>query len=437
MIVLAWWPFLEHLLHSLVGFVDTGLAGRLSVAATNAIAVSAYVGWLMGMLHMGVGIGTGALVARAVGGRHRGLANAALGQATVLALGWGAAVGAFVFLVAPPICRTFGLDGEALPMAVLYIRLITLAAPFSAMMFVGNAALRAAGDTRTPFLIMVAVNVVNTGLSILLVFGPAPWGGYGILGIAAGTMISWTIGGGIVLLVLLGGWGPLRLFVHRLRPHWHTIRRIVRVGIPNVGESLGMWVGNVLVAMIVGQFLVNKAALGAHIIAIRVESLSFLPGVALGTAAATLAGQYLGADDKLMARRAVARCWLYAAAGMTLMGVIFVIIPEPLARLLAPDEPALYKLAREPIQLAGLIQIFFATYIVLAHALRGAGDTRASLVITALTTFGVRLPAAWLLGVTLDMGLTGIWMALCGELVVRGVLFAIRFLRGRWVEVEV
>ncbi|MDX1683311.1 MAG: MATE family efflux transporter, partial [Phycisphaeraceae bacterium] len=86
---------------------------------------------------------------------------------------------------------------------------------------------------------------------------------------------------------------------------------------------------------------------------------------------------------------------------------------------------------------AGLIQIFFATYIVLAHALRGAGDTRASMAITAFTTFVVRLPAAYLLGVTLEMGLTGVWIGLCGELAIRGVLFAIRFLRGRWVDVKV
>jgi len=436
-VALASWPFLEHLLNSLVGFVDTALAGRLGVAETNALAVTGYVGWLVGMLHMAVGVGAGAVVARAIGGQHRTLASAALGQAMLLALGWGAAVGLGVFLAAPFIGRLFGLEGEALDLAVLFIRLTMPIAPVRAVLFVGAAAMRAAGDTRTPFLVMLGVNLINIAASVLLVFGPAPLGGHGVSGIAAGTALAWGSGGLVIGGLLLRGVGPLKLFPHRMRPHPHTMRRIVRVGAPNVAESSSMWLGNALIAMIVGHFLLEKAALGAHIIAVRVESLSFLPGMALATAAATLAGQYLGAGDGPGARRAIGLAWCYAAVGMTAMGAVFMAVPVFLARILAPEEAALYGLAAPLIRLAGGIQFFFATYIVLAHALRGAGDTRAAMAITLFGTFAVRLPAAYVLGVSLGWGLYGVWLALCGELVVRGSLFAARFLGGRWQAVEV
>ncbi|MEX0745552.1 MAG: MATE family efflux transporter [Phycisphaeraceae bacterium] len=434
--VLALWPFLEQVLNSAVGFVDTALAGRLSVPATNAVAVAGYIGWLMGMLHMAIGIGAAALIARAVGGRHKRVANAAVGQAMLLAISWGAVIGGAIFLAAGLIGQMFNLESEALGLCVMYIRIVAAATPFAAVLFVGGACLRASGDTRTPFLAMLLVNGVNVPLSILLVFGPDPLGGWGVAGIAIGTAAAWVLGAGLIGAALLRGNGVIRLHSHRLRPHRHTTMRIVRVGVPSLVESSGMWIGNALVAMIIGR-LAAEAALGAHIIAIRVESLAFLPAMAVGTAAATLTGQYLGLGDPRRARQAASLCWLLGGGLSLLTGVVFMTFPETLARMLAPNEPALYELAAPLIFIAGPVQLFFGTYLVLSQALRGAGDTTTALLLTYASTFLLRLPAVWLLAGPMDMGLVGVWLALCGELVIRGLLFAGRFMQGGWTQVKV
>jgi putative MATE family efflux protein len=434
--VLAIWPFFELLFNSLVGLVDTALAGRLGVAATNAIGASAYIGWLMGMLHMAVGVGAAALIARAVGAKHRRLANAALGQALLLATVWGVAIGLLAFAGAPYIARFFRLDDQALALCVTYLRVIAVAAPFSSILLVGAAALRAAGDTRSPFLAMLIVNLVNTASSVLFVFGPAPWGGHGVAGIAAGTTLAWTVGGILIIALLISGRGGIRLRLHRLRPHRHTTRRIIRVGVPSLIESSGMWIGNAIVGRIVGG-LAAPAALGAHIIAIRIESLSFLPAIAVGTAAATLAGQYLGLGDRERAKQAVRLSWMIGSGIMTAMGVVFVLFPEPLARLMAPDKPELYELAAPLIRICGPVQFFFGTYLVLASALRGAGDTVVTMAMTYLSTFLVRLPLAYVLAVPMGLGLWGVWLGLCIELVVRGCLYVARFTHGGWLAVRV
>lgn len=434
--VLAIWPFCEQLLGFLVGFVDTALAGHLSVAATNAIGVASFVAWLLGLVQAAVGTGATALVARAIGARHRRLANAALGQAMTLALFVGVAAGGGVMLAAPLIGSFTGLEGENLALCTLYLRIIALAAPFSAILFIGAACLRAAGDTRTPFWVLVAVNLVNTTLSVTFVAGPPPLGGHGVAGIAGGTFFAWLGGAVLTLWVLLRAGNPIRLYRHRLRPHWHTARRILAVGLPSAGETLfGLWLPNFLVLRIVG-LLGEPAAWGAHVVAVRTEALSFMPGFAMGIAAATLAGQYLGLGDPSRARRAVLLCWKISLLIMGSLGLFFIIAPWLLVRIVT-NEPALLAASPPLLRLAGLVQVFFATAIVLGQGMRGAGDTRTTMWMTTASCYLVRLPLAWLFGLTLGLGLTGVWIGLCAELACRGLLFAARFFHGGWLKVHV
>jgi putative MATE family efflux protein len=443
-LVLAVWPFFELLFNSLVGLVDTGLAGRLSAdirdPALDAIGLSAFIQWLLGLLAMSIGTGAGALIARAVGARRLAVANAGLGQALLLAVVWGFVAGGAIYGLAWPIVDLFRLPEPSQVLAVEYLRVVSLAAPLSSILFVGNGCLRAAGDTRTPFIAMVVVNIVNIAASVLLVFGPAPLGGHDVQGIAAGTAIGWTVGAVIVLGVLVSGAMPIRLRLRRLRPHGHTIRRIVRIALPSLIEAGGMWAGNVVVARFVGEIADRTdtvGVMGAHIIAVRIESLSFMPGVAIGMAAATLTGQYLGAGDPKRAKQAGRLCWVLGAGIMGLFGVAFVVIPGPLVWILAPEAETVANLAIPALMICGPVQVFFGTYMVLSKALRGAGDTFGPMVLTYLTTFGVRLPLAWVLGIGLGLGLTGIWLGLCAELVVRGIVYAWRYERDRWMTLRV
>ncbi len=440
--VLAVWPFLELLLNALVGLVDTRIAGHLTVTALDAIGVATYVGWLISMLHNAVGIGAGALIARAVGARRTSAANAALGQALIIGVVWGVITAVAMAVAAPWIAAIFRMPPATADLVVTYLRILSVGVGFGAVMTVGNAALRSAGDTRTPFFTMVFVNVANTLLSVLFTFGPQPFGGHGVAGIAAGTAVAWMLGALLVLGVLWRGRSPLRLRSRRLRPRRMLAGRIIKVGVPSLVENSGMWLGNAAIGGIVGTLMARNGVdgiMGAHVVAIRLEMLSFLPGVAVGIAAATLAGQHLGRGDVAGAERAVRMCWWLAGTVMGLSGVVLFFAPHFLAGLLAagPEMAEVRARAVPLLMICGPIQIFFATYLVLSQALRGAGDTRGPMAITYAGTFLIRLPGAWLLAVTFDLGLNGVWFALCGELVVRGLLYAWRFRGGVWKTLRV
>ncbi len=442
-LVLSAWPLLEQFMSFLVGTVDLAMAGRLrpeavAVVATDAMGLAAYLQWLIAMIYSSVGVGSGALIARAIGGRHRRVANAALGQALLIGVGLGLLTGLLIWTASPMIVTLSGLGTQAAELAVMYLRIISLTTPAAAVLLVGNAALRAAGDTRTPFAVMLVVNIVNIAASITLVFGPAPLGGHGVAGIAAGTAIAWAVGCVLVLFVLIRGYGGIRLRLIRLRPHGDTAWRIVRVGSPNLAESFfGMWLANFIVLRIVaGLDTSEPGTVGAHMIGIRVESLSFLAGFAFATAAATLAGQYLGLGDPHRARKAVAIAWGFAAAIMGIMGIFFLAIPEVFIHVIT-DSPRLVDLSTPLLRICGPVQIFFATSMVLAGAMRGAGDTAVTFKLTVFSIFFVRVSAVVVMGPVLGWGLTGVWLALCGELVVRAGIFAARFLHGGWTRVAV
>lgn len=436
--VIAIWPLLEQLLGFLVGFVDTAIAGRLSVAATEAIAVAAYTGWLLVLMFGAIGVGAAALVSRAIGGRHRRLANAALGQAVTCSLLLGLILAVIVYSVAEQISALMNLRGEGLALATVYLQILALAAPANGVLFVTNACLRASGDTKTPFRTLAVVNVCNIVLSCLFVFAPHPLGGHGVHGIAAGTAVAWCVGMILALRAVLRGKSPIRLRWARLRPDVVTSRRILRISFPQFLDSLIMWTGNFLIASIVGFIgrTEQPGALAAHVIVIRVEALSYLPGWALAVAAATLTGQYLGLGDMKRARQATLYCLLLAGMAMGTMGAIFFFAPHVLVRLVT-SEPRLLELTPQLLRICGPAQIFFAAAMVLDQALRGAGDTRIATLIVGVSTICVRLPAAYWAGVTLGGGVAGIWIAICCELALRASVVTAYYATGRWSRVKV
>ena len=170
---------------------------------------------------------------------------------------------------------------------------------------------------------------------------------------------------------------------------------------------------------------------GAHIIAVQWEAFSFLPGFAIGIAAGALAGQYLGAGNAAMARKAVWVCVGLGTVLMGLIGIVFIIWGRELTSLISQQDVHL-DVVPKLLVICGATQVFFAVSMVVRQALRGTGDTTWVFIITVVSSYGIRLPAAWFLGVYLDWGLPGIWIGLCGELGIRAMFFLARFVNGGW-----
>ncbi len=455
--ILALPVLIQQFMAACVGLVDKVLAGSLPkaiiVPALDAISIGSYVGWLIGIAMAGLGIGGQVLIARGMGAGDTAQSGKALGQALALSVVWGIVVGGVMWFAAVPLAQMCQLSEEATVYCRQYVHVIAFAMPFTAIMMVGSMCMHGAGETTKPSLIALGVNVVNIVFSWILSGVDITIGertflnpfnfDLDVLGIAGGTALSYLFGAMMTLVVLRRGVKDLKLEAVHLRPDRSITRRIIALGIPNFFEGLAMWGVNLFVLIFIGKIAkaaanegVGEGLQGAHIIAVQWEALSFLPGFAMGTAAGALVGQYLGAGNAAMARKSIVACTGVACTIMGLFGVLFMTKGEFLTSVISSEAIHLKHTPRL-LFIAGTIQVFFAITMVVRQGLRGAGDAVWPFVITSVSSYFVRLPAAWYFGVYLGWGIEGIWIGLCGELVVRSLLFSVRFLHGGWKTLRV
>jgi putative MATE family efflux protein len=456
--ILAVPVLIQQTMAAFVGMTDKLFAGQLPAGvrlpALDAIGIGSYVTWFIGIAMAGLGIGGQALIARAMGAGDRDQAHGALGQAMAFSVLWGVFVSAVLWLTAPLVATACSLSDDATTYYVQYVRTLTWGMPFAGIMMVGAMCLHGAGETMRPSVIALAVNVVNVIASWILSGTDLRYGSLAdpqvfenpfsfdlhVQGIALGTVVGYVFGAALTMVVLLRGVKDLRLERRDISWNPGMLRRIVRIGVPNFMEGISMWAVNLIVLVFIGIIEISSGTgeglQGAHIIAVQWEAFSFLPGFAIGTAAGALAGQYLGAGNPRMAQRAVLTCCGIAAVIMGAFGVVFMLFGTELTTLISA-EPIHLEHAPRLLFLGGIGQVFFATAMVIRQGLRGVGDTKWTFTITTFSSYAIRMPAAYLLGVTLGLGIEGIWIGLVGEFAVRAALFAARFFHGGWKRLEV
>jgi putative MATE family efflux protein len=235
-----------------------------------------------------------------------------------------------------------------------------------------------------------------------------------------------------MLAWLASGKGRLSLLLPELKLTGHAARRILRIGLPAAIDGAIMWAGHFLFLRIIHSL--GDVSLATHMVGIRVEAITYLPAVAWGAAAATMVGQSLGNRDPDRARRAgheaVLQCSLL---GVVITTAFFFGADRIFSEM--NNAPELRELGAPALRLLALFQIPLIVSIVYSSSLRGAGDTRYPLLVTVLSTFGLRLPLAWIL--SSHWGLYGAWLGMCTDMFVRSVMAAGRFVRGKWMRTEV
>lgn len=429
----------EQFLTFCVGFYDTWLSGRLSSEATSAIGLAAYVGWLASMLFGLVGVGTTALVARSVGGGDWKTANGILSRSIGWSLLLGIAMAAIVFLSAESLARLLDMRGAAAEIAVNYLRRDAVGHVFYSFSLTGAAALRGAGDMRTPTLVLGLVSLANILFSTVLVYGAGPVDPIGVNGIVWGTVLARCLGGTLMLLVLVRGIDGLRLNREILQLGDALVRRILRIGIPAALDGAVMWFGQFLFLMVIarlGRGGFQSGVFAAHIVGIEMEAITYLPAVAWGTAAATMIGQCLGAglpERAQQAGHAARRQCVWLAS---VLAVCFYFGAPGIYELMHSD-PEVHRIGVPAFRLLAFFQVPMVVCIVYTAALRGAGDSRTPMLFTVFSVLGIRVPLAWLCGHVLEWGLVGAWIGMCADVLVRAILVSVRFVRGGWLDTRV
>ena len=437
MLRLALPALVEQFSHMLVGFSDTMLTGwYLTKEHLAAVNLMSYLLWLFETMFFVVAIGAGALVARSVGAKDIAAARRAMHQSFLL----GALVAVAATLVGTLCGRQLielsGLSGPAAALALRYASIVFPALVTVMIQSIGNACLRAAGDTVAGLWIMGLVNAVNIAFSWALVLGVGPFPNLGWEGIALGTALGQACGGVATITLLAFGRAGLWLRAGELRPDRATIQRLLHVGLPGGADVASIVLCQFWFLRIVNEL--GSLAAAAHGVAIKIEALAYLPGVAFQVAASTMAGQFLGARDPTRARRSVVLAAGAALAFLSAAGAVFYVGSNRLPWLfLNSGEADVAQQAAPLLRTVALVMPPFAILMVLAGALRGSGDTRWPLAITLVGFLGVRIPLAYLMAQHWEWGVQGAWYAMQADIWVRFALVSLRFRQGGWTRVRV
>jgi putative MATE family efflux protein len=413
--------------HFSFNLIDSIWVGRLiGPAALAAVSTAGFYVWVSLSLGEMVEIGLIAVAARRHGEGDRERAARAAAAAVAYALVAGLVVSVAGLLVAGTMFRLMTVPPEVATLGRAYLSTWLLGCPLVFGFFAIEATFRAAGDTRTPFLMLAGSVGFSILLDPLLIIGIGPLPQLGVEGAAlASVMVR---GGGFLLgLVIALRRGLLRIAA----PDWRALPTIIRIGAPLSLSGVLLSVIYMWLTRFTSQF--GTPALAALGVGHKMEGLGFIAISGFALAASALVGQNLGARQEARAQEAVRLTVAYCLAVTVTTAVAFLVIPDRLVALFTRDAQVIAAGVLY-LRVIAFAQIGQSFELILEGALAGAGYTFwPQIASTSLTAMRIPL-AAWWSGA---IGLLGIWLALSVTAIARGIAMILFWKAGRWRAIRV
>jgi MATE family, multidrug efflux pump len=413
--------------HFSFNLIDSIWVGRLlGPAALAAVSTAGFYVWAALSLGEMVEIGLTAVAARRHGEGDPERAARAAAAAVAYALAAGLVVSIAGLLLAETLFRVMKVPPEVASLGHAYLSTWVLGGPLVFGFFAIEATFRAAGDTRTPFVMLAASVGVSIVLDPLLIAGIGPFPRLGVEGAAlASVMVR---GGGFLIgCIIAMRRGLLRVTA----PDWRAVPTIVRIGMPLSLAGVLLSVIYMWLTRFTSRF--GTAALAALGVGHKMEGLGFIAISGFSLAASALVGQNLGARQEARAREAVRLTVRYCLVVTVTTAIAFLLIPEHLVALFTRD-PEVIADGVLYLRVIAFAQIGQSFELILEGALAGAGYTFwPQVVSTSLTAMRLPLAAWW----SRWLGLLGIWLALSVTAISRGVAMVLFWNSGRWRSVKV
>lgn len=433
---IAWPTMLTNIVGGLQGVVDHVLVGHfVGFTGNAAIGVAWQIFVVVIVFISSLFTGMGVLVARFAGANEPDKVDRTVYQAFLTAVGLSVLVLAPAgYALAPHLLDLVNaapaVQAEALP----FLRVMCLFSGGMLVFFMLGGALRSAGDARTPMVLGLALTLLNLGLNLVLIRGLGPVPAFGTVGSAMGTVIA----SGLVAVYAIaklwgGGWVVRFPRGAALRPDWAIIRSLFRFGLPTGIQGIAMNVGGVLMLAFIGSLAQSAAAQAAFAVAYsQLFSLVTWTSVGLMGAAATVAGQNLGAGQPGRAGAAVRVAAGIGLAGAAVLGTLFFFAPRALLAVFGMREPAVVDLGAQLLRVLSVSGLFVTVALTYTGGLQGTGDTRSPLYISLVSQVAVPLGICFALQRAGTLDPIDIWLAILAGHMVRCALSVWRFGQGRW-----
>lgn len=433
---IAWPTLFTNLVAGLQAMVDHAVVGHfVGYHGNAALGVSWQVFIVLVVFVTSVSTGMGVLVTRFAGAGETRKIDRVLYQAflltTVLAFTVFAPVGYFA---APHLLDLAKAAPEVQKEALPFLRTLFLFSWGQVTFFVLGGALRAAGDAQTPMRLGFAMTAMNLVLSVVFVRGFAFVPAFGTQGAAIGTVSA----NGIICLVALTLILRGKLIVGfafdaGLRPNWKIIRALLRFGLPTGIQGIAINLGSAVMIRFVGSLPMSAEAQAAYTVAHgQLFSLVNWAGIAVMAAAATVAGQNLGAQKTDRAARAPISAAMVGLFITVPLGFSFLAIPRRLLAIFSIEDPRVLAIGEQLLAFESVASVLLILSLCFTGALQGTGDTRSPLIVTLIAQVGVPLGLCTLFDATTGLTSGKIWSAMLVGHFIRCALSIYFFQRGHW-----
>ncbi|MBQ8975891.1 MAG: MATE family efflux transporter [Succinivibrionaceae bacterium] len=422
-------------------YIDASMVGQLGADDSASIGLVSSSIWLLCSIGMAVNVGFTVLMAQKIGARKYVSARNLLKLAFLVCLAASLLLAGAGILVSDILPVWLGGNSEINRGASEYFLIFTSALPVLILNALSSGMLQSSGNMKLPSLLNMLMCLLDVVFNYLLIFPSREisFGGFslvipgcdlGIRGAALGTVAAETVTFALMLFFLLFRTPQLQL--HREEKFIFSsrlVRRAFLISLPVGFDHIAMCLAMVVSMMIVAPL--GTVPIATHSFAITAESFCYMAGYGIAAAATTMVGQSIGARR---ADLAVSFAWLVTGLGVSIMtaaGILMFIFAPLMMGLLSPVAE-IRNLGAEVLRIEAFAEPLFGASIVAAGALRGAGDTFFPSLINFISMWFVRIPLSLLLATY--YGFYGIWVAMCIELCIRGLLFLYRLKRGKWLK---
>lgn len=437
---IAWPTIVQNLIAGLQGLIDHTLVGHyVGYHANAAIGVSWQIFLVIVVFISSIFSGMGVMVARFVGAGDSEAVSRVVFQGFLVSLFIGVGVIAPLgWVLSPYLLQLVHAAPEVQVVALPYLRLMFVFSIGMMFFYLVGGALRAAGDAKTPMRLGIFLTLSNIVLATAFITGAGPLPAMGVTGAAIGTTLAGALTSVVAIWLLFSGRLVIDLRTAARTLDWEVIRTIFRFGLPTGFQGIAMNLGGVFMLRYVGSLDHSAEAQAAYAVSYN-QLFSFISwtSVALMAAAATVAGQSLGAglqERAVAVPREAVKVGLYIA---TPLALLFLFAPRFLLGFFGMKDPLVLELGEQFLAYLSVSAFFLMTALAYTGALQGTGDTRSPMYISIFSQLILPLAICAILDRSHGLRPADIWLAIVIGHFTRCVLSVLRFQQGKWRHIEV
>ena len=431
---------LEQLMHTAVQYVDTAMVGSLGTQASAAVGSTSTVGWLVGSSLSALGVGFLSYIARSMGAGDQEKCRRASAQAVLAVLVAGILFTVLTLSLSPLVPVLMQVDPDIRDLAATYFFIVYTPLLFRAASIIFGGVLRGAGDTKTPMRVGILVNVVNVVLNFLLIYPSRtialPWfelfvpgAGLGVIGAALASAVSFVVGG-IAITVAVFRHPVISPRGQKLRPDKEILRPCLKVAMPNMAQRFATSLGYVVFASMINSL--GDISTAAHGFANTVESAFYIPGFGMQAAAATLAGNCVGARDREKLKDLGKLMLICEVLLMILSGGLLFLLARPMMCIFSSD-PEVISLGTTVLRMVALSEPFYGVTIITEGMMQGVGNTKTPFFFNVIGMWGMRIFGTFLcLCLLPNPTLVAAWGCMIAHNLALFCMFSVYYKKGKW-----